>query len=141
MHSKRLVVILLLSFVVLSGCSGVKFAPSSPNQTEVVRGFAGPGTRIEAVPTGALLLSNKDKNRDKLVCEAFFSKLKEASATMPSTRQIITYWLTNVSVGEAQNDVGNCDKLLQNYDYARAKEKLKEINLENAVARSSICCI
>ena len=87
--------------------------------------------KAEAVPTGILLLKKPGDpqsdmaKRNRLVCDAFFEKLREVRQVPPSEqRQIITYW--PITMRSAPTSTG-CDTYLRLYDFGLASKELKKI--------------
>jgi hypothetical protein len=70
-----------------------------------------------------LLRRDNPKNRD--LCNSFVNNISDVvtlEEADPSLNIILTYWLLRTSL--EGDDLTDCDKLLQNYDYARAAQIL-----------------
>lgn len=129
---------LLLASACSSGTSSRSAAEMTTyddsNATPPVVGteIAGPGTMLQSLPTGVLLLTEPkngaDFERNMAVCEAFFrtlpsaEKLRWEATTAPNI--IVTRWLNAQSTVPSTD----CKHLVNQYDYPRAARLLAQIN-------------
>jgi hypothetical protein len=110
--------------------------PNTTSATPPIVGteIAGPGTILQPLPTGVLLLTQPDDEesfeRNIAVCEAFFRTLpaaNEVRAEAPTAPNIIaTRWL-NAGPTIASSD---CWSLVNHYDYQRAARLIRRIRME-----------
>lgn len=128
--------------LLISACSssgnvrpeGISFDNSNATPPVVGTEIAGPGTMLQPLPTGVLLLTEpKDGEgfeRNMAVCEAFFRTLPSASeerwkaTTAPNI--IPTRWLNSQPTVPSMD----CRHLVNQYDYPRAARLLAAIHQE-----------
>jgi hypothetical protein len=113
---------------------GISFDNATATPPVVGTEIAGPGTMLQPLPTGVLLLTEpKDGEgfeRNMAVCEAFFRTLPSASEerwkakTAPNI--IPTRWLNSQPTVPSTD----CRHLVNQYDYPRAARLLAEIHQE-----------
>ena len=111
---------------------GITFDNSNATPPVVGTEIAGPGTMLQPLPTGVLLLTEpKDGEgfeRNMAVCEAFFRSLptasEERSKATTAPNIIPTRWLNSQSTVPSTD----CRHLVNQYDYPRAARLLAEIH-------------
>lgn len=139
----------LLLLVLLTGCLPQKGAkemlPPAPGYQQadtplerldgfqIARGFAGPDTVIEPVPTAVLLLNAKAHARNITICEAFLGLPavgERLSQSLVDPNLIVTRMLLG-RVPENSHRMHDCNYLLSIYDYARSQELMERMGLED----------
>ncbi|MDP2123045.1 MAG: hypothetical protein Q8J92_01560 [Parvibaculum sp.] len=130
----------LVAALVVVGCSPMPLPSAGvpgtgPTPPVVGAEIAGPGTILQPLPTGVLLLTEpkdgKGFERNLAVCKAFFRTLPstaEVRAEAPVAPNLIaTRWLSS------RQTVGSrdCTRLVNEYDYARAAVLLRRIGASN----------
>lgn len=121
--------------VLLAGCVSLSSEQSDMTPPRISTNLAGPQTVISPMPTAVVLLREGDELNDE-ICNGFFAD--RFSETSPSTRSresstgeesfenyVRTYWL----LSEAKT-YDNCDYLVENYDFARAKSTADELGVK-----------
>jgi hypothetical protein len=134
---RKLAIVLAAAALTLTvaGCGTVTMdqaaRQTTGNPPVVGAEIAGPGTILQPLPTGALLLSEPADGtafeRNLATCRAFFRTLPSTEtvrAESPVAPNLIpTRWLSSKSTVGSRD----CTRLVNEYDYARAAALLKSI--------------
>lgn len=89
--------------------------------------YKGEDFRDDNKVTGVIIFT-KESTRKSFICEQLIKSIPHESTVKTESEKRVTYWFSSRKRPSASIDESNCDNLLQEYDYERAKALLDTIN-------------